>query len=164
MLRCNTLSVPSCHSTRRDHEGWDTARGFWWSNQHQPTTRNCHVRDTSAAKSPLLLTRCGTAFRTFIVWRTLLCLLSPARGVIANSFSVEPIRSFCRHYLNSSGFGDSYWGEMAQQPGSILALVKPSGCMAVRHRKGATAERFFYTFISGTADHPLPIKILPYGT
>ncbi|GAA53872.1 ATP-dependent RNA helicase DDX1, partial [Clonorchis sinensis] len=30
------------------------------------------------------------------------------------------------------------------QPGSILALVLPSGGMAVRHRKGATAERFFY--------------------
>ncbi|KER22615.1 hypothetical protein T265_09321 [Opisthorchis viverrini] len=28
------------------------------------------------------------------------------------------------------------------QPGSILALVLPSGGMAVRHRKGATAERF----------------------
>ncbi|KAG5453481.1 hypothetical protein CSKR_114249 [Clonorchis sinensis] len=23
---CNTLSVPSCHATRRKHEGWDTAR------------------------------------------------------------------------------------------------------------------------------------------
>ncbi|KAG5450410.1 tRNA-specific adenosine deaminase 2 [Clonorchis sinensis] len=29
------------------------------------------------------------------------------------------------------------------QPGSILALVLPSGGMAARHRKGATAERFF---------------------
>ncbi|KER31841.1 hypothetical protein T265_01933 [Opisthorchis viverrini] len=28
------------------------------------------------------------------------------------------------------------------QPGSIPALVQPSGGMAVRHRKGATAERF----------------------
>ncbi|KER30418.1 hypothetical protein T265_03151 [Opisthorchis viverrini] len=27
------------------------------------------------------------------------------------------------------------------QPGSIPALVQPSGGMAVRHRKGATAER-----------------------
>ncbi|KAG5441173.1 hypothetical protein CSKR_202102 [Clonorchis sinensis] len=23
---CSTLSVPSCHATRRKHEGWDTAR------------------------------------------------------------------------------------------------------------------------------------------
>ncbi|KER33353.1 hypothetical protein T265_00679 [Opisthorchis viverrini] len=30
------------------------------------------------------------------------------------------------------------------QPGSILALVLPSGGMAVRHRKGATAERFIF--------------------
>ncbi|KAG5443202.1 hypothetical protein CSKR_110549 [Clonorchis sinensis] len=29
------------------------------------------------------------------------------------------------------------------QPGSIPALVLPSGGMAARHRKGATAERFF---------------------
>ncbi|KAG5442216.1 hypothetical protein CSKR_100197, partial [Clonorchis sinensis] len=29
------------------------------------------------------------------------------------------------------------------QPGSILALVLPSGGVAARHRKGATAERFF---------------------
>ncbi|KAG5448283.1 hypothetical protein CSKR_110464 [Clonorchis sinensis] len=31
------------------------------------------------------------------------------------------------------------------QPGSIPALVLPSGGMAARHRKGATAERFFNT-------------------
>ncbi|KAG5444023.1 hypothetical protein CSKR_106202 [Clonorchis sinensis] len=31
-----------------------------------------------------------------------------------------------------------------RQPGSVLALVQPSGGMAVRHRRGATAERFFY--------------------
>ncbi|KAG5452112.1 hypothetical protein CSKR_107910 [Clonorchis sinensis] len=24
-LSCSTLSVPSCHATRRKHEGWDTA-------------------------------------------------------------------------------------------------------------------------------------------
>ncbi|KER33035.1 hypothetical protein T265_12674, partial [Opisthorchis viverrini] len=30
-----------------------------------------------------------------------------------------------------------------RRPGSIPALVQPSGRMAVRHRKGATAERFF---------------------
>ncbi|KAG5445458.1 hypothetical protein CSKR_103729, partial [Clonorchis sinensis] len=30
------------------------------------------------------------------------------------------------------------------QPGSIPALVLPSGGMAARHRKGATAERFFF--------------------
>ncbi|KAG5441065.1 hypothetical protein CSKR_105653 [Clonorchis sinensis] len=30
------------------------------------------------------------------------------------------------------------------QPGSIPALVQPSGGMAVRHRKGATAERLIY--------------------
>ncbi|KER34212.1 hypothetical protein T265_12445, partial [Opisthorchis viverrini] len=23
---CSTLPVPSCHATRRKHEGWDTAR------------------------------------------------------------------------------------------------------------------------------------------
>ncbi|KAG5452228.1 hypothetical protein CSKR_112525, partial [Clonorchis sinensis] len=35
------------------------------------------------------------------------------------------------------------------QPGSISALVQPSGGMAVRHRKGATAERrqLYYTHI-----------------
>ncbi|KER21946.1 hypothetical protein T265_09846 [Opisthorchis viverrini] len=33
------------------------------------------------------------------------------------------------------------------QPDSIPALVLPSGGMAVRHRKGATAERFIYLFI-----------------
>ncbi|KER23037.1 hypothetical protein T265_08983 [Opisthorchis viverrini] len=33
------------------------------------------------------------------------------------------------------------------QPGSIPALVLPSGGMAARHRKGATAERFFF-FVS----------------
>ncbi|KAG5445375.1 hypothetical protein CSKR_104637 [Clonorchis sinensis] len=31
------------------------------------------------------------------------------------------------------------------KPGSIPALVLPSGGMAARHRKGATAERFFFT-------------------
>ncbi|KAG5449416.1 hypothetical protein CSKR_107566 [Clonorchis sinensis] len=31
------------------------------------------------------------------------------------------------------------------QPGSISALVLPSGGMAARHRKGVTAERFFLT-------------------
>ncbi|KAG5446388.1 hypothetical protein CSKR_110271, partial [Clonorchis sinensis] len=31
------------------------------------------------------------------------------------------------------------------QPGSIPAFVQPSGGMAVRHRKGATAERFCFT-------------------
>ncbi|KER20318.1 hypothetical protein T265_11100 [Opisthorchis viverrini] len=30
------------------------------------------------------------------------------------------------------------------QPGSIPALVLPSGSMAARHRKGVTAERFFF--------------------
>ncbi|KAG5448424.1 hypothetical protein CSKR_109968 [Clonorchis sinensis] len=30
------------------------------------------------------------------------------------------------------------------QPGRILALVLPSGGMAARHRKGVTAEQFFY--------------------
>ncbi|KAG5446508.1 hypothetical protein CSKR_101471 [Clonorchis sinensis] len=38
------------------------------------------------------------------------------------------------------------------QPGSISALVLPSGGMAARHRKGATAERFFFT-ISQAASH-----------
>ncbi|KAG5451943.1 hypothetical protein CSKR_110368 [Clonorchis sinensis] len=33
------------------------------------------------------------------------------------------------------------------QPGSIPALVPPSGCMAVRHQKGATAERLLLLFI-----------------
>ncbi|KAG5448288.1 hypothetical protein CSKR_110461 [Clonorchis sinensis] len=34
------------------------------------------------------------------------------------------------------------------QPGSIPALVQPSGGMAVRHRKGATAERLlFYYYV-----------------
>ncbi|KER25219.1 hypothetical protein T265_07261 [Opisthorchis viverrini] len=33
------------------------------------------------------------------------------------------------------------------QPDSIPALVKPSGGMAARHRKGVTAERFIYLFI-----------------
>ncbi|KAG5444602.1 hypothetical protein CSKR_100705 [Clonorchis sinensis] len=32
------------------------------------------------------------------------------------------------------------------QPGSIPALVSPSGGVAVRHRKCATAERFFHCF------------------
>ncbi|KER27945.1 hypothetical protein T265_05144 [Opisthorchis viverrini] len=32
------------------------------------------------------------------------------------------------------------------QPGSIPALVQPSGGMVARHRKGATAERFIYLF------------------
>ncbi|KAG5443825.1 hypothetical protein CSKR_100054 [Clonorchis sinensis] len=36
------------------------------------------------------------------------------------------------------------------QPGSIPAFVLPSGGMAVRHRKGATVERFFrFTFCRG---------------
>ncbi|KER25459.1 hypothetical protein T265_07083 [Opisthorchis viverrini] len=34
------------------------------------------------------------------------------------------------------------------QPDSILALLLPSDCIAARHRKGATAERFFYTLLS----------------
>ncbi|KER28415.1 hypothetical protein T265_13578, partial [Opisthorchis viverrini] len=34
------------------------------------------------------------------------------------------------------------------QPGSIPALVLPSGGMAARHRKGATAERFIYLLLS----------------
>ncbi|KAG5451195.1 Phosducin-like protein [Clonorchis sinensis] len=34
------------------------------------------------------------------------------------------------------------------QPGSIPALVLPSGGMAARHRKGATAERFFLRALS----------------
>ncbi|KAG5446186.1 hypothetical protein CSKR_106080 [Clonorchis sinensis] len=32
------------------------------------------------------------------------------------------------------------------QPGSILTLMLPSGGMATRHRKGATAERFLFPF------------------
>ncbi|GAA50120.1 hypothetical protein CLF_104092, partial [Clonorchis sinensis] len=32
------------------------------------------------------------------------------------------------------------------QPGSIPALMLPSGGMATRHRKGVTAERFFFNF------------------
>ncbi|KAG5446483.1 hypothetical protein CSKR_114056 [Clonorchis sinensis] len=39
------------------------------------------------------------------------------------------------------------------QPGSIPALVQPSGSMAVRHRKGATAERFFYSTNEDQSDH-----------
>ncbi|KER21462.1 hypothetical protein T265_10223 [Opisthorchis viverrini] len=39
------------------------------------------------------------------------------------------------------------------QPGSIPALVQPSGGMAVRHRKGATAGRFFGCL--GTAIQPI---------
>ncbi|KAG5442659.1 Phospholipase A-2-activating protein, partial [Clonorchis sinensis] len=35
---------------------------------------------------------------------------------------------------------------LLEQPGSIPALVQPSGGMSVRHRKGATAERFFLLF------------------
>ncbi|GAA47342.1 proteasomal ubiquitin receptor ADRM1, partial [Clonorchis sinensis] len=40
--------------------------------------------------------------------------------------------------------------EVLGQPGSIPAFVLPSGGMAVRHRKGATVERFFrFTFCRG---------------
>ncbi|KAG5443802.1 Secretion-regulating guanine nucleotide exchange factor [Clonorchis sinensis] len=35
------------------------------------------------------------------------------------------------------------------QPGNISALVHPSGGMAARHRKGVTAERFFFTAMRG---------------
>ncbi|KER29775.1 hypothetical protein T265_03685 [Opisthorchis viverrini] len=50
-------------------------------------------------------------------------------------------------------------------PGSgIPALVKPSGCMAVRHRKSAPAERFFRDWVSLTSsvamlnlDQPAPL-------
>ncbi|KAG5455066.1 hypothetical protein CSKR_104572, partial [Clonorchis sinensis] len=34
------------------------------------------------------------------------------------------------------------------QPGSIPALVLPSGGMATRHRKGATAERFSFDSVA----------------
>ncbi|KAG5444534.1 hypothetical protein CSKR_114463 [Clonorchis sinensis] len=37
---------------------------------------------------------------------------------------------------------------MLEQTGSILALVLPSGSMVARHRKGATAERFFFAMVA----------------
>ncbi|KER25926.1 hypothetical protein T265_06730 [Opisthorchis viverrini] len=42
------------------------------------------------------------------------------------------------------------------QPGSIPALVLPSGGMAARHRKGATAERFLSFFLSSSINHSCP--------
>ncbi|GAA50477.1 hypothetical protein CLF_104592 [Clonorchis sinensis] len=41
--------------------------------------------------------------------------------------------------------GDVQQKSRLGQPGSIPALVLPSGGMAVGHRKGATAERYDYT-------------------
>ncbi|KER22556.1 hypothetical protein T265_09386 [Opisthorchis viverrini] len=42
------------------------------------------------------------------------------------------------------------------QPGGIPALVLPSGNMAARHRKGATAERFLSAILSfANADEPV---------
>ncbi|KAG5443251.1 hypothetical protein CSKR_111052 [Clonorchis sinensis] len=52
------------------------------------------------------------------------------------------------------------------QPGSIPALVFPSGGTAVRHRKGATAERFFLLQEKWTAKRGHVVKFnqsIPQG-
>ncbi|KAG5449812.1 hypothetical protein CSKR_100551 [Clonorchis sinensis] len=52
-----------------------------------------------------------------------------------------------------SGWSANLLTERLGQPGSIPALVQPSGGMAVRHRKGATAERFIF-FICPKPENP----------
>ncbi|KAG5450743.1 hypothetical protein CSKR_108951 [Clonorchis sinensis] len=108
------------------------------------------------------------------VWRNRRYFTPRLNNMAANRFTskekdVTPsaIVVFCRFLF-------SLWGEIAQrlerertdrkvcgsnpasasrlplsrlgQPGSIPALVLPSGGMAARHRKGATAERFLFLF------------------
>ncbi|KAG5455301.1 hypothetical protein CSKR_105147 [Clonorchis sinensis] len=89
---CNPLPVPGCHTTRRKHEGWDTAR------LPKPRQRK---------------SRGGGRVRTTD---------PPVRGSNLTSASrIHPSK--------------------LAQPGSILALVPPSGGMAVRQRDRLTGVR-----------------------
>ncbi|KAG5445925.1 hypothetical protein CSKR_111965 [Clonorchis sinensis] len=77
------------------------------------------------------------------------CSLHPGRRVAPSAPKrfVICFIPFCQGSVGSKAWpqGSSVWREVQAlgQPGSISALVLPSGGMAARHQKGVTAEQFF---------------------
>ncbi|KER31771.1 hypothetical protein T265_02006 [Opisthorchis viverrini] len=77
--------------------------------------------------------------------RVCICLQAPIHDVLTNTHAAgslfEPVRGSNPAYASRLSLS-RLW-----QPGSIQALVLPSGGTAARHRKGATAEQLLYYFI-----------------
>ncbi|KER26134.1 LOW QUALITY PROTEIN: hypothetical protein T265_14065 [Opisthorchis viverrini] len=118
---CSTLSVPSCHATRREHEGWGAGR---LPRPRQGKSRGRgRVRTTDLAVTD-----------TFSG--------SETTQRLERKFTDRKVRgsnptSACRLPLSRLG-----------HPGSIPALVLSPCDMASRHRKGATSERFILFYLS----------------
>ncbi|KER26335.1 hypothetical protein T265_06385 [Opisthorchis viverrini] len=102
--------------TRRKHEGWDTAR---FLEHRQGNSRDRGRRNPRVSFNPIFYLN-TTLHVADIIKSSWNPIEHPVRGSNPTSTSRLPL----------SRLG---------QPGSILALVKPSGGVAVRPRKGATA-------------------------
>ncbi|KAG5442289.1 hypothetical protein CSKR_104861 [Clonorchis sinensis] len=165
LFSCTTLPVPSCHANRRKHEGWelpgcpslergsrDAEVGFepWtfqkWKNQNVFTERR-HVRHT---RLQLELKRVHDISRSFNYFATDLDIFSqdPWEVLAERMTGLRWLKWVEREFTDRKVRGSNPTSasrlplSRLGQPGSISALVLPSGSMAARHRKGVTTEHF----------------------
>ncbi|KAG5445494.1 hypothetical protein CSKR_100982, partial [Clonorchis sinensis] len=124
---CNALLMPSCRTTRRKHEAWDTAK---LPKPRQGKSRGRgRVRTTDLPIGKFALLPLGPSRST---------IQERDGSVVRTRFTVRKVRG--SNPTSGSRLRQSRLG----QPGNILDLVHLSGGKPVRHRKDAAAERFFH--------------------
>ncbi|KER19912.1 hypothetical protein T265_15432, partial [Opisthorchis viverrini] len=166
---CSTLSVPYCHATRRLHEGWDTVR---LPKPRQGKSRGrgpVRTTDLPVINSTRDITKLSersfvTPFRCIAAMPPGGCtraeLLPGCPSLEGSGEMLRMEREFTERKFRSSNptSASRLLPYRLGQPDSIPALVQPSGGMAVRHRKGATAGRA--NAVNTTEDWTFVIKLL----